>query len=145
MNTVQALSQLSTAVESAGITEETKDFEKVISVFESFTKVDVESMRESLLFQCGVFALITDEELFYLDLVRQFEIEEDGDYDRTEQIHLELVFEPVEAVAGIEETVWDFEMVGVKFFDYLRGRDTLRVPFEKAELREVNVYIEEVD
>ncbi|WP_169089553.1 hypothetical protein [Paenibacillus sp. PL91] len=57
----------------------------VWNTFKTFAKIDVECAESSLLFQCGVYNF-TGTELFYFEFVRQFTIEEEGEYSLMEQL-----------------------------------------------------------
>ncbi|MFC5579470.1 hypothetical protein ACFPOA_15790 [Lysobacter niabensis] len=79
------------------------------SAFKDFGREMFGSRGISLLFQVGTYDF-TGKPLFYFDPVCQFEITDlDGEHDHFEQLHCELTCAPVDAVSGIDASLWSFD------------------------------------
>jgi hypothetical protein len=78
-------------------------------VFKSFVQKPVMCAEAGVLFQCGVFNF-AGEELFYLDFVRQFSIDDqDGEYDHMEHLHCEFTTTPNEELRQLKRNLWAFD------------------------------------
>ncbi|MCX4991216.1 MULTISPECIES: hypothetical protein [unclassified Streptomyces] len=102
---------------------------------------------DGLLFQYGVHAF-DGPEAFSLDLARQFEVlGADGDYDHFVQVHCELVYEPVPALAALGDfNSWFFHDSGEdlgRWLGALTARDAWAVIREQRPVK-VEVYQEAV-
>lgn len=86
----------------AGVWEAFKRFAVLPVAAESPERLD-DHEGDMLLFEWGLF-----DSTFVLDLVRQFAIlDEDGDYDRLEQLHCTLSFDPLDELAALgSDTIW---------------------------------------
>jgi hypothetical protein len=62
-------------------------------VFKDFARRPVEGVEDGVLYQIGVYGF-GEPETFMIDLVRQFSFYEDGEYDRMEQLHCTIHYEP---------------------------------------------------
>ncbi|WP_079414266.1 hypothetical protein [Paenibacillus ferrarius] len=76
------------------------DVMNVWNTFKSFANQNVECAESALLFECGIYSF-TGEERFHFSFVRQFVVEEDGEYSHMEQLHCEFLYEPVEMLKSL--------------------------------------------
>lgn len=74
-------------------------------VFKTFAENPVDCAGDGLLFECGVYSF-TGEPLFHFGFCRQFEIEEDGEYDHMEQLHCRFTCQPTEELQLLESNLW---------------------------------------
>ena len=125
------------------------DFEKqipnrdiILGVFKEFSKIEVDCSHDNFLFQCGVFNF-TGEDLFYWDIVRQFMIDKDHDYDHIEQLHFEIKFEPYKELEDFMIIEWSSDDKD-KYFDKIGNLTEFRLPLEKYKPKSVNIYQEQV-
>jgi len=124
------------------IGENTSDIAIVWNEFKSFGRQPVKGEEEiALLFQCGVYDF-TGENLFYLDFVRQFTVEEDG---HMEQLHCEFVFEPTEKLNNLVTAEWYFDYEGdvEDFYTKIENLEEFKIPLKLEPLR-LNIYQEEI-
>jgi hypothetical protein len=93
------------------------------NVFKSFVQKPVECADDAVLFQCGTFSF-TGKDLFYLDFVRQFSIDdEDGEYDHMEQLHCEFTCNPNKELNPLEKNLWSYDFKDLN--DYFAAVENL--------------------
>lgn len=102
---------------------------------------------DGLLFQYGVYAF-DGPEAFSLDLTRQFDVlDDEGDHDHFVQVHCELVYEPVPALAALGNfSSWFFHDSGDDLERWLAAftaRDAWAVIREHSPVK-IEVYRETV-
>ncbi|UZE97211.1 hypothetical protein [Alkalimarinus alittae] len=111
--------------------------------FKEFCSLPVECMEDDVLLQFGVFDF-TGESLFYLDFVRQFCIEENGEYSHMEQLHVEFTCKPAVMLANLEASLWAEEYPSLeKYFEHVQALDVFK-KVEQAESWNVEIYQEQV-
>lgn len=93
MTSDEALPTLRSMLEAAGIRLKAPDAVAVYRVFKDFARQPVEGVVDGVLYQVGVYAF-GEPETFMIHLVRQFSFYEDGEYDRMEQLHCIIHYEP---------------------------------------------------
>ncbi len=87
--------------------------DEIIDIFKEMCKTPVE--EDELLFEYGVYSF-TGEDLFYVDLVRQYPDGEDEYY----QLRVSLQFAPDEENRQLEDFFWG-DAEGGEFFDDIRN------------------------
>ncbi|MFD5813077.1 hypothetical protein [Streptomyces sp. NPDC127038] len=102
---------------------------------------------DGLLFQYGVYTF-DGPDAFSLDLTRQFEVlDEDGDHAHFVQVHCELIYEPVPALAALGDfSSWFFHDSGEdleRWLEALTARDAWAAIREQTPMK-VEVYQEAV-
>lgn len=114
----------------------------VWNLFKDYCGINVLCNDEALLFQCGVFNF-TGEDLFYVDFVRQFIVEEDGEYSYMEQLHCELTFKPSGSLQNLEKNLWSYDTENnyIKFFEQVEGLEefeliTNHLKIESLEIKQ---------
>lgn len=117
----------------------------VWNCFKSFAKIDVECADSSLLFQCGVFNF-TGADLFYFDFVRQFTIEEDGEYSHMEQLHCEFIYKPVEELRPLKKSLWSYDTDNNQdlFFNKVEALNEFSIPIKEHRPIGFKVYQHEI-
>jgi hypothetical protein len=78
------------------------------SVFKRFAALPVEGVEDGVLWQVGCYDF-TSEKLCYLDFVRQFSFDENGEYEHIKQMHLEFTAPPAPALSSLERNRWAFD------------------------------------
>ena len=128
----------------AGFDAGRPDLKTVWHVFTDFLRMEVDCAEDICFFECGVNDF-SGESLFYLDLVRQFEIEEEGEYDHTEQVHFEAQFKPESELESIEESFWsnDYDSVD-EFIREVEELPEFKALMEKYVPLKVEIYQEEI-
>ncbi|KAF5043643.1 hypothetical protein SDC9_64220 [bioreactor metagenome] len=112
--------------------------------FKKFSNVKVDCADDSLLFQCGVYNF-TGEELFHFEFVRQFSIEEDGEYDHMEQLRLTIYFKPNVEIKDLETNLWAYDFNSIdEFFNEVEKMDCFKIPIKKHVPFQAEVGQEEV-
>ncbi|OMF19720.1 hypothetical protein BK133_29765 [Paenibacillus sp. FSL H8-0548] len=121
------------------------DILNIWNTFKTFAKVEVECAESSLLFQCGVYNF-TGTELFYFDFVRQFTIEEEGEYSHMEQLHCEYTFPPVDELRSLKKSLWSYDTDDnlALFFTTVESLKEFLIPISRNFLLELKVYQEEI-
>lgn len=96
-------------LERAGIDLKTATVPRVWAVFKDFARVDVAACPElELLVEWGVYDFYLGRDTFQLGFVRQFSMEEDGEYAGMEQLHCVFFFEPTPDLARLHGNMWSF-------------------------------------
>ena len=118
MSPHQAESELKAMLAIAGFDFQKPSPELAWSVFKAFVERPVEDVESGILWQMGCYSF-TGEKLCHLDFVRQFSFYIDGEYDHTEQLHLELTCTPTQELLAIERNHWafDYPSLGEYFAD----------------------------
>lgn len=99
--------------------------------FKKFCNIKVKCADDSLLFQCGVFNF-TGEDLFHFELVRQFVIETDGEYDHMEQLSISLFFKPNSELSNLETNIWSNDCNSIDdFFAKVETINSFTIPIDK--------------
>ncbi|KGK81027.1 hypothetical protein [Clostridium sp. HMP27] len=112
--------------------------------FKKFSKVKIDCADDSLLFQCGVYEF-TGKELFHFEFVRQFSIEEGGEYDHIEQLMLTIYFKPNAELKELETNLWTYDFNSIdQFFNEVEKMDYFKIPIEKHVPFQAEVEQEEV-
>jgi hypothetical protein len=93
MTSDQALPALKAMLETAGVRRDAPDAGAVYIAFKDFARQPVEGVEDGVLYEIGVYGF-GEPETFQIGLVRQFGFFEDGEYDRMEQLHCTLHYEP---------------------------------------------------
>ena len=115
MQTSEAEDRLKAMLAVAGFDIKDPNPQIAWNVFKLFTQEPVVCADDGVLFQCGLFL---SSGLFYLDFVRQFELEnEDGEYDHMEQLHCEFTCKPNKQLHELGKNLWayDFESLNEYF------------------------------
>ncbi|NLP33696.1 MAG: hypothetical protein GX359_00660 [Clostridiales bacterium] len=93
---------------------------------------------------CGAYDF-TGEDLFYLELVRQFVFEEEEEYDHMEQLIHAFHFRPNTGLQGLKTHLWTYDCNSVdEFFNKVENMDYFRVPIGKYIPFECRIKQEEV-
>lgn len=134
---------LKSMLNEAGFTCQKPDFEIALNVIREFAKVEVNCTNDGFLFQCGVYDF-TGTEIFYWDIVRQFEIEgDDGDW--MEQLHFEVTFKPNSELKNFEIEEWSFDYEDLEeYFQKIRNLKEYKIPIENYRCQGISIYQEEV-
>lgn len=143
LKTNEAKGALNKMLRDAGFNIKKPDLTLIISIFKEFSKVDIDCSSDAFLFQCGVYNF-TGEELFYWDIVRQFEIEVDNEYDHMEQLHFEVKFIPTQDLRKFNITKWSFELESDEYFSMVESLEEFTVPFKEYIPKSIAIYQEEV-
>jgi hypothetical protein len=86
----------------AGVHPDTPDPDVVYRVFKEFARQPVEGIEDdTILYEIGIYEF-GEPETYRLHLVRQFSFFEDGEYDRMEQLHCIVHYEPDEDLRSID-------------------------------------------
>lgn len=88
-----------------GIDPELIGLKQALEAFRIFSAADFDCADDLLLWEAGTFDL-GDGPQFLCTLARQFSVEEDGEYDHMEQLHLELLFDPADLPPNLEAALW---------------------------------------
>lgn len=80
-------------LDAAGVRVDAPDPYAVYKVFKDFATLPVEGVHDVILYEIGVYGF-GEPETYSIDLVRQFSFYEEGEYDRMEQLHCEIHYEP---------------------------------------------------
>lgn len=140
----KAKKHLSEMLADAGVNMKQPSVLSVWDVFKSFSEVEVDCAGDALLFQAGVFNF-TGEDLFYLDFVRQFVIESNGEYDHMEQLHCEFLFKPEEKLRELKINLWSYDCASfADFFGKVEQLREFQVPVAEHVPLKLNVEQEEV-
>jgi hypothetical protein len=86
-----------------------------LKAFREFAKETVDCAEDLFMFQCGVFSL-TGETLFHLVFVRQFTIEEEGEYDQLAQLYIEFTCKPNESLTALSIILWAEESTSMELY-----------------------------
>jgi hypothetical protein len=129
----------------AGIDLNKPSVSDVLQVFKSFSRINVNCSDDALLFQSGVYNF-TGRELFYLDFVRQFTInDEEGEYDHMEHLHCEFAYELDAILKKLETNLWSYDCDSFNdFFAKVEGLQEFQVPIAKYVPLKLNVEQEKV-
>jgi len=84
---------LRSALARANVSIEAPRADAVWAAFKSFLDEPVDDAEDGVLYEVGVSGF-GEPEAFQIDLVRQFSVYEDGEYDRMEQLHCTLRYPP---------------------------------------------------
>ncbi len=115
MQITETEGQLKSMLASAGFDMSNPDPQVAWNVFKSFVQEPVECADDGVLFQCGASF---SKELFSLDFVRQFEIEdENGEYGHMEQLHCEFTCVSNDLLCNLQKNLWasDFDNLNEYF------------------------------
>jgi hypothetical protein len=113
-------------------------------IFKKFSNIKVDCADNSLLFQCGVYDF-TGEDLFHFEFVRQFSLEEDGEYDHLEQLRLTIYFKPNTELKELETNLWTYDFNSIdEFFNEVEKMNHFKIPIEKYVPIQAEVEQEEV-
>ncbi|NMM63618.1 hypothetical protein HBE96_13220 [Clostridium sp. P21] len=98
--------------------------------FKEFFNTKVDCADDALLFQCGGYDF-TGENLFYLEFVRQFVFETDGEYDHMEQLRFTLYFKTVTELKELETNLWSYDCDSVdEFFSKVENMNYFKMLIE---------------
>lgn len=86
-----------------------------LGVLRRFATVQFDCADDAFLFQCGVYDF-TGRDEYQLDFVRQFSFEENGEYDRMEQLRCTIYFEPDPELRALESNLWSYDCASVSEF-----------------------------
>ena len=118
-----------------------------IIVWESvkeFATIEVDCEDDSFLFQCGTFDF-TGEEMFYWDIVRQFSVMEDGEYDHMEQLHIAVLYKPNDKLNSLSTEQWSYDFDSKEdFFKEVESLDEFQIPVKEHIPVGFELYQEEV-
>lgn len=87
-------------LDAAGVHSDAPDAGAVFRTFKDFARQPVEGVEDGVLYEIGVYGF-NEPETFQIGLVRQFSFFEDGEYDRMEQLHCILHYEPVSELRSL--------------------------------------------
>jgi hypothetical protein len=88
-------------LDRARVQLDTPDPDVVYRVFKEFAKQPVEGIEDdTILYEIGIYGF-GEPETYRLHLVRQFSFFEDGEYDRMEQLHCIVHYEPDEDLRSL--------------------------------------------
>jgi hypothetical protein len=93
VNPDQALVTLRRMLAEAGVRLDAPDPDVVYREFKNFARQRVEGVDDVILYEIGIYGF-GEQETYRMDLVRQFSFYEDGEYDRMEQLHCTIHYEP---------------------------------------------------
>jgi len=97
----QALPGLKEMLNGAGIRLDAPDADAVYGVFKEFARQPVEGVEDdTILYEIGIYGF-GEPDTYRIDLVRQFSFFEDGEYDRMEQLHCIVHYEPDEDLRSL--------------------------------------------
>jgi len=109
MQTFEAEQRFKRMLDKAGFDTHDPKSLLVWETFKSFVQEPVDCADDGVLFECGVFNF-TGESLFYLEFVRQFSIDdEDGEYERMEQLHCPFTCLPNDELLIIKKNLWAYD------------------------------------
>ena len=118
---------------------------QVWQVCKTFAEMTVDCASDALLFQSGLYDF-AGRELFYLDFVRQFAIEDsEGEHDHLEQLHCEFSFEAHAGLCELETNLWSSACDSlVEFYGRVEALDEFRIPATRYLPAKLSVYQENV-
>ena len=114
--------------------------------FKAMCDVSFDCSEDELLFEAGIYDY-SGKEMFCLSIVRQFTIiEEEGEYDYIEQLHMDFLYEPEEMLRDLSETIWtyDFDDDFGKFFDAVERCPAFGAVRNGASAVEFEMYFDEI-
>ncbi|MBM7662052.1 hypothetical protein JOC85_002859 [Bacillus mesophilus] len=115
--------------------------EEIWGIFKRFGEIEIENEDDiELLFQCGM-----EENLFYLDFVRQFTVYDQEEFSDMEQLHCQLFFELTKELSNLTITEWYFETEG-DIGDYFKHIETLQeftIPTKLSPIR-ISIFQEKI-
>ncbi len=129
LTVAQTENHLLRLLERAGIDLKTATVPQVWDVFKEFAHIDVIDCPElELLVEWGVYDFHLGRDTFQLGFVRQFSLEEDGEYAGMEQLHCIFFFEPAPELAPIRGNMWSFNYPdAASFFAEVEARDAFKL------------------
>jgi hypothetical protein len=114
------------------------------NTFKVFSNQHFKCADDTMLFQYGEYSF-TGEKVFYWDLVRQFSYEKNGEYDHTEQLHIEFMFKPSPDFEGLSVKIWSSDCDSKEdFFHRVERLNGFKKPWENHKPIKVQVYLERV-
>jgi len=116
-------------LEHAGINLQTVTVVQLWEAFKDFAHVDVTDCPElELLVEWGVYNFHLGRDTFQLGFVRQFSMEEDGEYAGMEQLHCIFFFEPTPELELLQGNMWSFNYPTLdSFFAEVEMRDAFKL------------------
>jgi hypothetical protein len=94
MTSDQALPSLREMLNVARVRLDAPDPDVVYGVFKEFARQPVDGVADdTILYEIGIYSF-GEPETYEIDLVRQFSFYENGEYDRMEQLHCSIQYEP---------------------------------------------------
>lgn len=145
-NTDGAEALLRKMLKENGFQPKSPDVKIAWETFKAMCDVKFECEEDELLFETGVYDF-SGKDMFFLSVVRQFTIiEEDGEYDYVEQLHMDFLYEPVPELAEFSETIWtyDFEDDFGGFFEAVEKSQVFCAVRESFIPVEFELYFDEV-
>ncbi|HEY8911668.1 MAG TPA: hypothetical protein VIM51_15590 [Desulfosporosinus sp.] len=133
IKSVEAIGYLEKMLKRAGYNFSNPNPRLAWDVFkEFFSKTEVRCTEDTLFFECGVFGF-TGEDLFYLEFVRQFSLNDDeGEYDHREQLQFTIFFKPCEELEKLKMNKWSFDFNSFdEYFEYIESLESFLVPIEQ--------------
>jgi hypothetical protein len=128
----QALPRFRQILEQAGFDTQRPSPRTAWRVFNDFVREPVACADDGVLFQCGL-SRFTGEERFYLDFVRQFSIEVDGEYDHMEQLHCEFTREPTALVRDLDWNQWAYDWPDLeRYFAHVESQQEFQLAMAEA-------------
>jgi hypothetical protein len=98
-------------------------------IFKNFFSTKVDCADDALLFQYGVYR---DDGSFEFDFTTQFIFEEDGEYDRMEQLHLTFYYRPNKELEDLNAHIWTYDCDSInEFFSRVENMNNFKTLIEK--------------
>jgi hypothetical protein len=103
----EALPTLRAMLDAAGVRSDSPDPNVIYRVFKDFARLPVEGVDDDILYEIGVYGF-GEPETYSIDLVRQFSFYLNGEYDRMEQLHCTVHYEPDDDLRSLGTfDLWD--------------------------------------
>jgi len=98
--------------------------------FKKFLNTKIDCADDGTLFQCGVYRF-AGEDLFYLEFVRQFSLEEDGEYHHMEKLRFRLDFKSNTELKDLKTNLWSYDCNSIdEFFSKVENMNQFNIPIE---------------
>lgn len=107
-STSQAESLLRQRMRAEGLDERGLGLARALRLFRDVSGEPFDCAEDALLWETGTYRFGEDH-FFFASLTRQFTLEEDGGYERMEQLHLTLRYPPETGLAVPETSLWSFD------------------------------------
>lgn len=144
-NTDGAEALLRKMLKENGFQPKSPDVKIAWETFKAMCDVKFECEEDELLFETGVYDF-SGKDMFFLSVVRQFTIiEEDGEYDYVEQLHMDFAYEPEKELKELVKTIWTYEYDGDfgRFFEEVEKCQAFCVPRDGYLPVEFELYFDE--
>lgn len=111
--------------------------DKILEVFEEFMEIDFGVEEDDVLFETGTFY---GKDIFTVDIVRQFSIYNQNEYDHMEQFHVTVQFVNTRKLKELNCTEWSMDYNDISdFFNSIKKLKEYIYPIKHSKIIELKI------